>query len=82
MESGKGRESAQISERELQVLGGRMLAGIAPLRVIALSLHNHQGDVLWLNESVMGPDEHAAVREAVDAFAGHAAPARIEQDLG
>jgi EAL domain-containing protein (putative c-di-GMP-specific phosphodiesterase class I) len=74
--------STELSGGELQTLGERMLAGFAPLRVHALSLHNDDGDVLWLNESVIGPDEHAAVREAVDVFAGHAAPPRIDHPLG
>jgi hypothetical protein len=74
--------ASDLSGQELQSLGERMLAGLAPLRVHALSLHDDDGDVLWLNESVMGPDEHAAVREAVDAFAGHAAPPRFEHALG
>jgi EAL domain-containing protein (putative c-di-GMP-specific phosphodiesterase class I) len=47
-----------------------------------VSLHDEQGDVLWLSESSMGPDEHNAVREAIEAFsAANGPPVRVS-DLG
>src|ERR1700680_1593620 len=41
---------------------------VEPARVHAVSLHDNKGEVLWLTESSMGPDEHNAVREAFEAF--------------
>ena len=43
-------------------------AAVEPNRTHAVSLHDEAGDVLWLSESSMGPDEHNPVREAAEAF--------------
>lgn len=49
---------------------GRQLRTLFPgLRLQFVSLHNSQGDTLWLSEGAMGPDEHGIVFEALDAFA-------------
>jgi EAL domain-containing protein (putative c-di-GMP-specific phosphodiesterase class I) len=69
-------------DSELETIGRRMLSGLSALRLGSLSLHDERGDVLWLNESVMGPDEHEAVRAALEAFAGEGTPPRYEHDLG
>jgi EAL domain-containing protein (putative c-di-GMP-specific phosphodiesterase class I) len=75
-------EGGQVSE--LESIGQRMLGGLSALRLASLSLHDERGDVLWLNESVMGPDEHEAVRAALETFAGasNVAAPRYEHDLG
>ena len=67
---------------ELESIARRMLATITTARVWSLSLHDEHGDVLWLNESVLGPDEHEAVRASLEVFAGEGAPHRHEHDLG
>jgi EAL domain-containing protein (putative c-di-GMP-specific phosphodiesterase class I) len=60
----------------------KVRAAVEPNRVHAVSLHDEHGDVLWLSESSMGPDEHNAVREAVEAFADPAAAPVLVVDLG
>lgn len=67
---------------ELESIARRMLATITNARVWSLSLHDEHADVLWLNESVLGPDEHEAVRASLEVFAGEGAPGRHEHDLG
>ena len=59
-----------------------MLSALKAVRVWSLSLHDEHADVLWLNESVLGPDEHEAVRASLEIFAGEGAPTRHEHDLG
>lgn len=44
------------------------------MRVHSLSLFNDQGDLLWLSEGALGPDEHSLVFDAVDTL--RAAPSR------
>jgi hypothetical protein len=57
-------------------------AALEPARTHAISLHDCQGNVLWLSEGSLGPDEHDAVHQAMDAFADpHAAPV-LGFDLG
>jgi EAL domain-containing protein (putative c-di-GMP-specific phosphodiesterase class I) len=60
----------------------RVRAAVEPNRTHAVSLHDEAGDMLWLSESSMGPDEHNAVREAAEAFANPAAPPILTFDLG
>ena len=55
---------------------------VEPARVHAVSLHDNKGDVLWLTESSMGPDEHNAVREAFEAFSNVNGPPVLDFDLG
>ena len=55
---------------------------VEPARVYAVSLHDNKGDVLWLTESSMGPDEHNAVREAFEAFSNANGPPVVDYDLG
>jgi EAL domain-containing protein (putative c-di-GMP-specific phosphodiesterase class I) len=67
---------------ELEALAREMLAALKAVRVWSLSLHDEHADVLWLNESVLGPDEHEAVRASLEVFAGQGAPTHHEHDLG
>src|SRR6202012_5097360 len=60
----------------------KVRGAVEPTRVHAVSLHDQKGDVLWLSESSMGPDEHNAVREALDAFSNFNGPAVLAYDLG
>ena len=60
----------------------QMRAAIEPIRASAISLHDPAGDVLWLSESSMGPDEHNAVREAAESFQNDQAAPIIAHDLG
>lgn len=60
----------------------KLRAALEPVRAHAVSLHDHTGDVLWLTEGSMGPDEHNAVREAAEAFADPNAAPILSFDLG
>jgi EAL domain-containing protein (putative c-di-GMP-specific phosphodiesterase class I) len=57
-------------------------AALEPARSHAISLHDEHGDVLWLSEGSMGPDEHNAVRDAIEAFADPNAAPVLGFDLG
>ena len=61
-----GDSKAAIGEALKQALSGNRLQSI--------SLHDERGDVLWLDEGALGPDEHNLVLEAVSAL--NAAPDR------
>jgi EAL domain-containing protein (putative c-di-GMP-specific phosphodiesterase class I) len=63
-------------------LGPRLRQALSAMRVHLCSLHDDQGDVLWLSEGFMGPDEHSAVLQAYERFAHRDAPALAIDDLG
>ena len=82
MEHGKPNSATDSPLVDYDAVCQKVRAAIEPARVHAVSLHDEHGDVLWLSESSMGPDEHNAVREAIEAFADPAAPPVLVVDLG
>ncbi len=43
-------------------------AALPAMRMYSLSIHNAEGDVVWLSEGALGPDEHSLVYEAVETL--------------
>jgi EAL domain-containing protein (putative c-di-GMP-specific phosphodiesterase class I) len=82
MEQGKPYSATDGPLVDYDAVCQKVRAAVEPARVQAVSLHDEQGDVLWLSESSMGPDEHNAVREALDAFARADGPPVLVTDLG
>ncbi|HEX3848560.1 MAG TPA: EAL domain-containing protein [Steroidobacteraceae bacterium] len=60
----------------------KVRAAAEPARVHAISLHDEHGEVLWLTESSMGPDEHGAVRAGIEALSKTGSPPLFMSDLG
>jgi EAL domain-containing protein (putative c-di-GMP-specific phosphodiesterase class I) len=82
MEQGKPFSATESPLVDFDAVCQKVRAAFEPARAHAVSLHDESGDVLWLSESSMGPDEHNAVREALDSFArGDSAPV-LAYDLG
>jgi EAL domain-containing protein (putative c-di-GMP-specific phosphodiesterase class I) len=82
MEHGKPYSATDSPLVDFDAVCQKVRAAIEPARAYAVSLHDENGDVLWLSESSMGPDEHNAVREAVEAFANIDGPSVLVFDLG
>lgn len=49
-------------------LGRQLRAELPPLRLHSISLYDAQGDVLWLSEGALGPDEHNVVLAAIETL--------------
>ncbi len=69
-----GDSKAAIGEALKQALSGNRLQSI--------SLHDERGDVLWLDEGALGPDEHNMVLEAVSALNASPDKAYVFQNVG
>jgi EAL domain-containing protein (putative c-di-GMP-specific phosphodiesterase class I) len=82
MEQGKPLMQSESPLVDFDAVCQKVRAAVEPNRTHAVSLHDENGDVLWLSESSMGPDEHNAVREAAEAFANPAAAPILSFDLG
>lgn len=78
----KSSVAGQATGPDLDALCQQIRAATEPVRVAAVSLHDAAGEMLWLTESSMGPDEHNAVREAAEAFREEQANPLIAHDLG
>src|SRR5277367_6679 len=82
MEHGKTFSTTDGPLVDFDAVCQKVRAAVEPARAHAVSLHDELGDVLWLSESSMGPDEHNAVREAVEAFSNPNGPPMLVHDLG
>ena len=82
MEQGKPLMQSESPLVDFDSVCQKVRAAVEPNRTHAVSLHDEAGDVLWLSESSMGPDEHNAVREAAEAFSNPAAAPILSFDLG
>jgi EAL domain-containing protein (putative c-di-GMP-specific phosphodiesterase class I) len=82
MEQGKPFSETESPLVDFDAVCQKVRTAVEPARAHAVSLHDEKGDVLWLSESSMGPDEHNAVREAVDLFSNADAPPVLAYDLG
>ena len=82
MEHGKPFSATDGPLVDFDAVCQKVRAAVEPARAHAVSLHDEHGDVLWLSESSMGPDEHNAVREAVEAFSEAGSPPVLVYDLG
>jgi EAL domain-containing protein (putative c-di-GMP-specific phosphodiesterase class I) len=82
MESGKLLAMTDAAIVDFDGVCARLRAALEPVRAQAISLHDEAGDLLWLTESSMGPDEHDAVRDAMEIFARPRAPEWSIRDLG
>jgi len=49
-------------------IGEALKQAIVGTRLQSISLHDERGDVLWLDEGALGPDEHNLVLEAASAL--------------
>jgi EAL domain-containing protein (putative c-di-GMP-specific phosphodiesterase class I) len=79
----QGKQSSAMSPLvDFDAVCQKVREAVEPARVHAVSLHDNKGEVLWLTESSMGPDEHNAVREAFEAFSNANGPPVLDYDLG
>ncbi|MGD0504956.1 MAG: EAL domain-containing protein [Steroidobacteraceae bacterium] len=82
MEQGKPFSATESPLVDFDAVCQKVRAAFEPARAHAVSLHDENGDLLWLSESSMGPDEHNAVREALESFARSDSPPVLAYDLG
>lgn len=62
-------------------LGRELRRAVPDVRVLMCSLHAADGDVLWLSEGFLGPDEHCAVLAGCEQFVTPDAPAMLVEEL-
>ncbi len=82
MEQGKSHGAPADALADYDAVCGRFRAALEPARAHSISLHDEHGEVLWLSEGSLGPDEHDAVRQALDAFGDPNEPAVRFHALG
>jgi len=63
-------------------IGEALKQAIAGSRLQSISLHDERGDVLWLDEGALGPDEHNLVLEAAAALTDGPDRTYVFQNIG
>jgi EAL domain-containing protein (putative c-di-GMP-specific phosphodiesterase class I) len=51
-----------------EALGWQLRAALPPMRLHSVSIYDSQGNVLWLSEGALGPDEHSLVLDALEVL--------------
>ena len=82
MEQGKPLTAPEPALVDYNAVCQNVRAALEPARAHAISFLDCHGDVLFLSDGSMGPDEHNAVREAMEAFADPNAAPVLGFDLG
>ncbi len=82
MDQGKPLTATDSPLVDFDAVCQKVRAAVEPARSHAVSLHDELGDVLWLSESSMGPDEHNAVLQAAETFTDPSAASALAFDLG
>lgn len=82
MEQGNSISASENPLIDFDSICQKIRGAIEPARAHAISLHDKSGDVLWLSEGSMGPDEHNAVVDAMQAFAKPDTAPVLAFDLG
>lgn len=64
-----------------EALGWQLRAALPPMRLHSVSIYDSQGNVLWLSEGALGPDEHSLVLDALETLGADDAKSCCENGL-
>ncbi len=64
-----------------EALGWQLRSALPPMRLHSVSIYDSQGNVLWLSEGALGPDEHSLVLDALEKLAAETAKSCSETRL-
>ena len=92
MSAVKGQPAIALSEDLLDDLPRQRLA-IASIgdtlkeslkvpRLVSLSIHDGDAELLWLSENLLGPDEHTVILEAIDELRASPRLQHVQRDMG
>jgi EAL domain-containing protein (putative c-di-GMP-specific phosphodiesterase class I) len=64
-----------------EALGWQLRAALPPMRLHSVSIYDSQGNVLWLSEGALGPDEHSLVLDALETLGAETGKSCCENRL-
>lgn len=76
-----GQAAANAEPATAEALGWQLRAALPQIRLHSVSIYDSQGNVLWLSEGALGPDEHSLVLEALETLAAQSATSCCENKL-
>jgi hypothetical protein len=88
----KGQPAIAVSEDLLNDLPAQRLAitsigdtlkdSLKVPRLVSLSIHDGDGELLWLSENLLGPDEHNVILDAIEELRASAKLTHVQRDMG
>ena len=75
------RPQIEASGETAETLGAQVLSLLPTLRMHSVSLFDSDGDVQWLNQGALGPDEQSVVEEALATLTATTTRAHFEATL-
>ncbi len=66
----------------IAAIGDALKESLQVSRLVSLSIHDGDGDLLWLSESLLGPDEHAVIVDGIDELRAAEKLAHVQRDMG
>lgn len=75
------RQEAEAPVETAEILGAQVLSLLPALRLHSVSLFDAKGDIQWLSEGALGPDEQGVVEESIATLSAATARAHLEAAL-
>ncbi|HEY4338987.1 MAG TPA: EAL domain-containing protein [Steroidobacteraceae bacterium] len=75
------RQESEVPVETAEMLGGQVLSLLPSLRLHSVSLFDAKGDVQWLSEGALGPDEQGVVEESIATLSAATSRAHLEASL-
>ncbi|HEX5459565.1 MAG TPA: EAL domain-containing protein [Steroidobacteraceae bacterium] len=76
-----GGQTAAAEPATAEALGWQLRSALPPIRLHSVSIYDSQGNVLWLSEGALGPDEHSLVLDALETLTAQTATSCCENRL-
>ncbi len=79
--SSTGGPAAGAEPASAEALGRQLRGALPPMRLHSVSIYDSQGNVLWLSEGALGPDEHSLVLDALETLSRDSSKGCCENGL-
>jgi EAL domain-containing protein (putative c-di-GMP-specific phosphodiesterase class I) len=76
-----GSPAAGAEPASAEALGRQLRGVLPPMRLHSVSIYDSQGNILWLSEGALGPDEHSVVLDALETLNGDSGKGCCESGL-
>jgi hypothetical protein len=63
-------------------IGSTLKESLQVPRLVSLSIHDCDAELLWLSENLLGPDEHSVIVDAIDELRASTKLPHVQRDMG
>lgn len=66
----------------IAMIGDTLKDSLQVPRLVSLSIHDGDGELLWLSENLLGPDEHTVILDGIEELRAADALTHVQHDMG